>query len=48
MCGVEPEQLTYLPRMVDEASESCFCSEILDIILGIDSGALQHMHSCNI
>lgn len=30
--------------MEKEASESCFCNETLDIILGIGSGVLQHMH----
>lgn len=28
--------------MDEEASESCFCSETLDIPLGNDSGVLQH------
>lgn len=28
--------------MEEEVSESCFCSETLDIILGIVSGVLQH------
>lgn len=31
----------YSPRIEEEASESCFCSETLDIILGIASGVLQ-------
>lgn len=29
--------------MEEEVSESCFCSETLDIILGIGSAVLQHM-----
>lgn len=29
--------------MEDEASESCFCSETLDIILGIVPGELQQI-----
>lgn len=34
--------------MEEEVSESCFCSETLDIILGIVSGVLQHIvHGCN-
>lgn len=32
----------YSPRMEEDVSESCFCSETLDIILGIGSGVLQH------
>lgn len=31
--------------MEEEASESCFCSETLDIILGMVSGVLEQIHS---
>lgn len=39
-----PEADIHSPRM-EEKSESCFCSETVDIILGIVPGELHHMNT---